>query len=95
MGPTCEVTVAEISETLLDVVHRYLEDVADEVASTRKGRSWDVLVEGRPFGIWVEDASASLGLAAGCNKPEDWQVLERLAINLAARLGGHASKPEK
>lgn len=95
MGPACEVTVTQISEALRGEVHRHLEEVADEVVSTRKGRVYDVRIEGRPIGVTIEDDSTTLGLAAGCNQPEDWQVLERLAMSLAARLGGHASKPEK
>lgn len=95
MGPTCEVTLTQVSEALLDEVHCHLEDVADEVVQSRRGRLWEVWIEGRPIVVQVEDEPTSLGLAAGCNQPQDWQILEQLASSLAVTAGGQASKPKK
>jgi hypothetical protein len=95
MGPTCEVTLRQLDGELLDEVHRHLKDVADEVVATRKRRVWDVWMEGHPIHVQADDESTGLWLAAGCNQPEDWAIIERLALSLANALGGQASKPVK
>lgn len=95
MGPTCEVTFSRVNDELLDRIDRHLRDVADEVAPTRKGRDWNVWIAARPVHVRVSDESTALILAAGCNAPEDWSVLEQLGVSLAEALGGQSSKPVK
>ncbi len=36
-----------------------------------------------------------IGIAAGCNQAEDWQIMDELLGTLAAKLDGIATRPEK
>ncbi len=94
-GPACEVLIESDGGPLLDEVDSVLAALAEQVERTRKGRVWDVWVGGRPVHVVVNGATAAIELSAGCNGPEDYVALERLATKLAERLGGLASPPSK
>jgi hypothetical protein len=95
VGPTCEVLLESVAPPVLDAVDAVLSALAERVDRTRKGRAWDVWVDGRPVHVEVAGSPPSVGLSAGCNGPEDYAILERLAGALADRFGGLASAPSK
>ena len=92
-GPTCEVLVQDNDGLTLDTIDAILAKAAERTDRTRKGRVWDVWVGGRP--VHVSVSPLSVALSAGCNEPQDYDVLRRLAGDLAAALGGIAAEPEK
>ena len=94
-GPTCEVLLEADDGPALDMIDAVLAAAAERIDRTRKGRVWDVWVAGRPVHVWVDGPPPAVGLAAGCNGPEDYAVLRRLTVGLAAALGGVASEPVK
>lgn len=95
MGPTCEVLLESDDGTTLDAIDGVLADVADRIVRTRKGRAWDIWVEGRAVHVTVRGSPPAVALAAACNGPEDHSVLKRLAGKLAEVLSGPASPPVK
>jgi hypothetical protein len=95
MGPTCEVLLNADDEHTLGVIDSILAVAAGTIKGTRKGRVWDIWIDGRPVHVWVEASPPMLVLAAGCNSPEDYAILRRLAGTLAQALGGDASEPVK
>jgi hypothetical protein len=94
-GPTCEVLIDSDAVPALDDIDSVLSALAEHVERTRKGRVWDVWVGGRPVHVMVAGSPPVIELSAGCNNPEDYAVLERLAGALVERLGGLASPPLK
>jgi hypothetical protein len=94
-GPTCEVLIESDTPFALDEIESVLAALAERVERSRKGRVWDVSVNGRPVHVMVSGSPASIELSAGCNEPPDYAALERLAGALAERLGGVASPPSK
>lgn len=94
-GPTCEVLLDANDDTALGMIDAALTAAADRIDRTRKGRVWDVWVTGRPVHVSVTGNPPAIGLAAGCNSPEDYVVLRKLAADLALVLGGVASEPVK
>jgi hypothetical protein len=93
MGPTCRVIAETIAVDILLIIDSTLESLAEDVERTRKGRIWDVWIEGRPFHV---DASAGeIALSAGCNDGFDWDILRRLAQGIASAVDGVATEPEK
>lgn len=94
-GPTCEVLLETNDGSALDAIDAVLAAAAERIDRTRKGQVWDVWIAGRPVHVWVDSQPPAVGLAAGCNGPEDYAVLRRLAAGLAAALGGVASEPVK
>ena len=94
-GPTCEVLLEADDAQTLDTIDGVLSAAAERIERTRKGRVWDVWVGGRPVHVSVGKSPPLVALAAGCNEPEDYSVLRRLAGELAFALGGVASEPEK
>jgi hypothetical protein len=94
-GPTCEVLLASNDDSTPDVIDTVLANAAERIDRTRKGRAWDVWVSGHPIHVWVDGPRPVLGLAAGCNGPEDYAVLRQLAADLGSALDGLASEPIK
>jgi hypothetical protein len=84
-----------LESSTLDVVDAFLVSVADRIARTRKGRTWDLWISGRPIHVHVAISPPSIGLSAGCNGVEDYSALQRLAAGLAEACGGLASEPLK
>ena len=88
MGPTFEVELKSSPDNIvLNEVDAYLAYVAGQIDRTRKGRVWDVWVEGRPFHVAVTESPPGIMLSAGCNSPEDHEWLQRLSRGMTA-LGG-------
>ncbi len=94
-GPTCEVLLNADDGPALDAIDAILATAAERIERTRKGRVWDVWVGGRPVHVSVGGSPPTVDLAAGCNNPEDYTVLRRLASEMAAVLCGIASEPVK
>jgi hypothetical protein len=80
---------------VLDAIDSVLASAADRIERTRKGRVWDVWVRERPVHVRVEGSPPMVMLSAGCNDPEDYAILRRLAADLARAVGGVASRPVK
>lgn len=95
MGPTCEVLLLSNDNATLDTIEVVLSEAAEEIVRTRKGRVWDLRVDGRPVHVAVIGKTPVVTLAAGCNSPEDYLVLRRLANKVAEALGSVASPPVK
>lgn len=95
MGPTCEVLLEVADEAALDMIEVVLVAAACRIERTRKGRVWDVWVDGRPVHISVTGTPPAVALSAGCNGPVDYDVLWRLASDLATAIGGVASESIK
>jgi len=91
-GPTCEVLLETDDGPTLDSIDAILAASAERIERTRKGRVWAVWVGGRP--VHVSVSPVSVVLSAGCNEPQDYEVLRRLAGAFAAKLGGIATEPE-
>ncbi len=94
-GPACEVLIESDSGPTLDEIDAVLADLAERIERTRKGRVWDMWVDGRPVHVMVASSPPGIELSAGCNSLEDHAMLERLAGALVERLGGLASPPSK
>ena len=95
MGPTCEVLLDAADCAALDTIDVVLAAAACRIERTRDGRVWDVWVGGRPVHISVTATPPAVSLVAGCNGPADYDVLRRLAGDLASALDGVASEPVK
>jgi len=91
-GPTCEVLLQTDDGQTLDAIVAILVTAAERIDRTRKGRVWDVWVGGRP--VHVSVTPVSVALSAGCNEPQDSDLLRRLAGAFAVALGGIAIEPE-
>jgi hypothetical protein len=94
-GPACEVLLESDAPEVLLEIDAVLARVAERIERTRKGRVWNIWVDGRPVDVAVESSPPSIVLSAGCNGPEDYRVLARLAASLAERLRGLPSSPTK
>jgi hypothetical protein len=94
-GPICEVLLEADDGVALDTIDAILTAAGEHIGRTRKGRVWDAWVAGRPVHVSVGGSPPAVTLAAGCNCPEDYDMLRRLAGEMAAALGGVASEPEK
>ena len=95
MGPTCEVLIESDDGQTLDTIDELLTTVADKIDRTRKGRVWEVWIRGRPVYVQVVKSPPAVELSAGCNLPEDHNVLRELSLQIADVLKGIASEPEK
>jgi len=91
-GRTCEVLLQTDDGQTLDAIVAILVTAAERIDRTRKGRVWDVWVGGRP--VHVSVTPVSVALSAGCNEPQDSDLLRRLAGAFAVALGGIAIEPE-
>lgn len=91
MGPTCEVMLEAIDGPTLGAIDAVLVANVDRIERTRKGRAWDIWVGGHPVHVSVSSQSPIISLAAGCNDPDDRDVLRRLAGALVEALSGVAS----
>jgi hypothetical protein len=76
----------------LDAIDAILATAAERIDRTRKGRVWAAWVGGRP--VHVSVTPVSVALSTGCNEPQDYDLLRRLAGAFAAKLGGVATEPE-
>lgn len=95
MGPTCEISLTSgLTVASLALIDDYLQTVVEEIVTTRKGRNWGIQVNGRPVTISA-DSGSEISLTAACNLPEDYDVLRRIAADLAGKLGGVRSEPSK
>ncbi|WP_165252918.1 hypothetical protein [Paludisphaera soli] len=81
--------------TVLDAADAFLAAAAEQVERTRRGRAWNIRIDGRPVHVEVTTSPPAIGLSAGCNGAEDDEVLRRLASGLAAACGGVPSEPVK
>jgi hypothetical protein len=79
----------------LEAIDTTLASVAERIDRTRKGCVWDVWVRGRPVHVQVSGLSPAVALSAGCNGPEDYAILQELALAIANAVGGMASELEK
>lgn len=95
MGPTCNVRFTADVESILPVVDSVLESSADQVERTRKGRGWDIWLDGRPIHVNIDGTSSHIALSAGCNDAEDVKLLQQLSVALAMAVGGVTSEPTK
>jgi hypothetical protein len=95
MGPICEVVLPfEITPETLDAIHAFLNRTTEIVKDTRRGRNWEIRLDGRP--VWVSaHYSNTISFAAGCNSPEDYSALRLLSQQLATELGGESTEPSK
>ncbi|WP_420844076.1 DUF6368 family protein [Lacipirellula parvula] len=60
MGPACEILLpSALTNASLALIDEYLQAVAEEIATTRKGRNWDVLIDGRAVVITASSARLS------------------------------------
>lgn len=91
MGPTCEVLIQTDDGAVLDA----LDQAAETINRTRKRRVWDVWIRDRPVHVQVTRSPPTVELSAGCNQPEDYDILRELSLQIAAKFGGIASEPEK
>lgn len=82
-------------DATLMAIDEVLGSLADRIDRTRKGRNWDLWIEERPFHVQVVDSPASITLAAGCNRAEDYGILRRLTKRIADAVGGVSSRPAK
>jgi hypothetical protein len=80
---------------VLEAIDMYLASLADRIERTRKGRVWDIWVDGCPVRVAVVTSTPAVELSAGCNRAEDYAVLRKLTTGLAATCGGSASEPTK
>ena len=95
-GPACEVELSSIRDrAALEAIDEFLASVCEHVERTRKGRVWDVWIDGRPVHVAVVDSRGAIEISAGCNAPEDYAILRRLGRGLAEILGGEATEPLK
>jgi len=94
MGPTCEVVLESDDGATLDTIDLLLASIAEQVTRTRKGRTWDVWVRGRPIHVHVTGMPPRVELSAGCNGPEDYTALRELTAAIALTTGGIVSVPE-
>jgi hypothetical protein len=93
MGPSCEVVLpSEITPEVLSAVDAYLRRNAETVHDTRKGRSWELWVDGRPISVSAQMGN-EIALSAGCKSSDDYSALRQLSEGLAAELGGTATEP--
>lgn len=95
MGPTCTISFATDLGSTLAIVDSVLATAAEKVERTRKGRVWDIWMNGRPFHVDLDAKSSHIVLSAGCNVAEDIQLLRLLSAELATAVGGVASEPTK
>ena len=95
MGPTCEVVLESDDGSALAMIDALLASAANEIERTRKGRVWQLWIDGRTIEAAVIGQPPTLSLSAGCNSPQDWQILRDLSQRVADSLGGLASEPEK
>jgi hypothetical protein len=79
----------------LNAIHEFLACITGEIQHSRKGRVWDVWIDGRPIHVSVVNSPARIELSAGCKAIEDYTALRKVAQGLAVLLGGKASEPEK
>lgn len=95
-GPACEVELQSVPDVhTLDAIDEFLARIATHIIRTRKGRVWEIRVDGRPVHISVVDSRGAIEISAGCNAPEDYAILSRLGRGLAEMLGGKSSEPVK
>ena len=94
-GPTTEVLVPTVDRATLDKIDSLLSACADQITRTRKGRVWDLQMQGRPIHVMVAESPPAIEISAGCNGSEDYAVLLTLSSRLASALGGLASTPTK
>ncbi len=94
-GPTSEVLLEDDDGSTLDAIDQVLASVADQIERTRKGRVWNLFIRGRPVHVKVTGTPPTVELSAGCNAPEDYDVLRELCDVLLQAVGGIASEPEK
>lgn len=95
MGPTCEVLLDSDEPSILDAIDAFLETTSARIERTRKGRVWNLWIEGRPISLAVTASPPAIELSAGRKGEEDYALLRRLATGLAAACGGIASEPIK
>ena len=94
-GPSCEVLLEVDDDSALCAIDAILAAVSAPIERTRKGRVWSVWIAGHPVYVSVERSPPSVSLSAGCNGPEDYEILRKLAGEIASTLGGVASEPVK
>jgi hypothetical protein len=95
MGPTCEVLLQSDEPSVHGTIDAFLESASDRIERTRKGRAWDLWIDGRPIHVQVVASPPAVGLSAGCNDAHDYTVLRQIAEGLAAACGGLATEPIK
>lgn len=100
MGPCCDIVLqTAASSEVHNIVDAYLGRVAKQIVRHRKGRTWELWLDGRPISVFVSDqkesSPAMINFAASCNSPEDYALLRRLSGDLAVLLGGIATEPVK
>jgi hypothetical protein len=99
-GPSCEVVLDQaITNSKLEVIDEYLGRISQSIVRHRKGRTWKCSIDGRPIDVFTGDnllmSPDEIGLSAGCNSPQDYEVLRRVSQELATLLDGLASEPIK
>ena len=94
-GPTCTVLIEDITDSVLKALDALLAEESDTIERTRRNRVWEVWIRGRPIHVSANDSPSEVLLSAGCNSPEDYEVLHLLAAKIAHTFGGVASAPVK
>lgn len=94
-GPACEVLLDVDDNSTLCEIDTILAAFSARIERTRKGRVWNVWIASRPIHVSVERSPPSVTLVAGFNGQEDYEILRKLAGEIASTLGGVASEPVK
>jgi hypothetical protein len=100
MGPTCSVILSAIpTDATYSAVDAYLSRIAREMMRDKKVRLWEGWIDGRPVIVAIKDENEEshpvVELSAGCNSPEDYEIMRRVSAELADLLGGLATDPIK
>jgi hypothetical protein len=82
MGPISEIPLNSDGGDVLDRIDAALSELTDEIVRTRKGRTWDIWINERPFHISIDDLSRTLLISAGCNGKEDHQLLRQVTESI-------------
>jgi hypothetical protein len=86
MGPVCEIPLTSDSSEVLDAIDAVLAETATKILRTRRGRTWDIWVNERPFHVCVDKSLPAVLVSAGCNDPEDRTLLCQLEAGIVARI---------
>ena len=93
MGPACEVLLPfAATDALLTRIDDLLADFGQQLERTRKGRVWDLRVDGRPIHVSIN--ADVVTLSCGLKSAEDRAVLKRVSTAVAAACDGIVSDPE-
>jgi hypothetical protein len=82
-----------ISDDQASEVDRLLAQRTNSISRTRKGRVWEVNIDGQPIAVSI--SADSLTLSSSLNSQTTYDVLKELSLSLAGLLDGVSSEPLK